>query len=233
MTAKLAFAADFASLGEARNFIGPLEAHLDVVKIGLELFMSAGPSALTCTTRPVMLDLKLYDIPETVERAVKRAGDMGVKYLTLHCQQMATMQRAAKAAEPYGIQLLGVTVLTSMKESDLRTVGVPGLMDPTVVNRAAQIWAAGITGMVASTREIPILKKAIPQAFLAVPGIRLPSNSLHDQDRVGWPGDATRFGADLLVVGRSIRDAHDPLGAVKRIRRDIEKGFTDANEYSR
>jgi len=173
-----------------------------------------------------MLDLKLHDIPETVERAVARAGELspfGVKFLTLHVQQRETMRRAVKAAEKSGIQLLGVTVLTSMTETDLKDFCYEGDALGAVLSRAKLAAEEGITGFVTSPREVAILRRTYPHAVLVTPGIR-PTGSTEesDQKRIGTPGQAVEDGADYIVVGRPIRDADNPVAMAGLIAAEIE-----------
>lgn len=227
---KVCFALDFASVAQAVDFIDHRQFHseLAAVKVGLEVFIAGGTRAVRPFIDqfhlPVVLDLKLHDIPETVERAVKAGGDLGVQFMTLHIQQRATLERAVKAAEPYGIQLLGVTVLTSMEEEDCHDLGHVVTEDGItgrVLDLAVYGMSCGLTGFVCSPKDVSLLRKISPGSFILVPGVRPAGASLGDQRRVGTPGQAVADGASLVVVGRPIRDAADPLQALQDINREI------------
>lgn len=231
---RIIFAADFPSVREAAEFVSKHELweHVGFVKVGLELFMSSGPLAVQAFTSPVMLDLKLHDIPETVERAILTVRDLGAKFLTVHIQQRETLRRAVKAAEKAGVQLLGITVLTSMTDADLKDLSPvdDGGMLPAIgrvaVHRARLGWDEGLTGFVCSPNEVGDIRKALgPKATLVVPGIRPKGSEAGDQARIGTPKTAIVHGADYLVVGRPIRDAADPVAACKAIAREIDLGM--------
>jgi orotidine-5'-phosphate decarboxylase len=198
--------------------------------VGLELFVGAGPASLAIgrdVGRPVFLDLKLHDIPETVERAVESAAALGVRYLTVHASGGKSMLEraarvAAKAQRP--LTLLAVTMLTSLDASDLWAIGVAGTASEHVVRLAKLAWDAGIKGFVASPDEARALRDALGREPLIVtPGIRPAGADTGDQKRVATPASAIGDGADLLVVGRPIRDAQDPLAAARAIGVEIEK----------
>jgi orotidine-5'-phosphate decarboxylase len=235
MNNPIAFALDFPTLGHAANFIrdnrleptiqkGELHHRIGAVKIGLELFIAAGPRAVQVFKDemgiPVILDLKLHDIPETVARGVKAGGDLGVKYMTLHIQQRKALEEAVKAAESFGMTLLGVTVLTSMTEEDMRELSW-SLVDSSVRARAYRMAEFGIScglkGFVCSPQEVGLLKAGYPDAFFLVPGVRPAGSEVQDQKRVGTPSQAVSDGANLIVVGRPIRDAKDPHEAARAI----------------
>lgn len=232
------FALDFPNLGQAANFVKDhrLHEHLGAVKVGLELFISSGPRAVQVFKDEmgldVVLDLKLHDIPETVARAVKAGGDLGVEYMTLHVQQRATLEAAVKAAEPFGIRLLGVTVLTSMEQQDLSDLGVDFQGTPVSFNFVSEVVLAraklgascGLSGFVCSPSEVSALKAEVPDAFFLVPGVRPAGANIGDQKRVGTPLQAVRDGASMIVVGRPIRDAEFPEEATKDILRELKDG---------
>lgn len=232
------FALDFPSLGQAVDcfFKNNLHEHVGAVKVGLELFIANGPLTVTAFKRDgldVVLDLKLHDIPETVARAVKTGGDLGVKYMTLHVQQRAAVEAAVRAAEPFGIKLLGVTVLTSMDEQDLEDLSyvVTGSssLDGEAHNpvgtvaraRAAFGASCGLSGFVCSPQEVASLERLVPNSFFLVPGVRPAGSHIGDQKRVGTPLQAVRDGASMIVIGRPIRDAEFPEEAAKDILREI------------
>ncbi len=188
------------------------------VKVGLELFVAEGPAvvaAMRAAGRRVMLDLKLHDIPETVARAMARAVALGAELVTVHAGGGRSMLAAAvRAAGP--ARVLAVTVLTSLDDADLADIGALGPLPALVERRALLAVAAGCHGVVASPQEAAAVRARVPADFLIVtPGVRPSGTEAGDQKRVASPGAARRAGADLVVVGRPIRDADDP-GAMAR-----------------
>jgi orotidine-5'-phosphate decarboxylase len=193
-------------------------------KVGLELFVSAGPSVLEPILRrgySVFLDLKLHDIPNTVASAVRSAASLGARMLTLHAAGGPTMLAAAKeAAEACANppELLAVTVLTSMDSSQVEAIGIDHSPAEQVDLLARMGLAAGIRGFVCSAQEVQALRAlAGPEATLVIPGIRPAGGAVGDQVRVATPADALRSGASYLVVGRPITQAPDPAGAAEAI----------------
>jgi len=224
MRDRLAFALDYPTLQEAEAGAARVAAEVGVLKVGLELFVAEGPAAVRLGAKlgnQVFLDLKLHDIPETVERAVATAGQLGASYLTLHAaggprMLEAAAQRAAK--EGTGLRLLAVTVLTSLDANDLQATGVNSAPAEHVVRLGKLARSAGIHGLVCSTAEVGALRAVLgPEAILVTPGIRPAGAALGDQKRVGTPASALRDGSSLLVVGRPIRDAADPAAAARAI----------------
>jgi orotidine-5'-phosphate decarboxylase len=213
---------------EARALADRLAAEVGVLKIGLELFTAAGPSVIAIgrdLQRDVFLDLKLHDIPETVERAVAAAAQHQVRYLTVHASGGAAMlRRAASRAEKSSggtLTILAVTVLTSLADADLAAAGVQRTTREQVLALAQLAWNEGVRGFVCSPLEVAALRAAYPQAKLVVPGVRPAGSDAGDQRRVATPASAIRDGADLLVVGRPIRDAKDPVAAARAIAAEI------------
>lgn len=225
MNNPICFALDVPTGRQAQDFVDVLEPYVGAFKVGLELFIASGTVPLS--EMPIILDLKLHDIPETVSRAINAAGNIGVKYITLHVQQRATLEAALKAAEPFNITLLGVTVLTSMNEQDLMDLSMAS--DPNYFNPSARVswltafgYSCGLRGFVCSPQEVRILKKVYPDAFFLVPGVRPNNASAGDQKRTGTPKQAVADGADLIVVGRPIRNAIDPVAAALEIYDEIK-----------
>lgn len=194
------------------------------VKIGLQMFTACGPD---CVRRiadlgfRVFLDLKLHDIPNTVARAVESAARLPVHMLTLHTSGGGPMMRAAvtaqQAARP-DLLLLGVSVLTSMSEADLRATGVESTPESQVLNLAALAVESGLKGLVCSPLEIAPLRQLFPSGLdLVVPGIRPAGAKSDDQTRILTPAQAVAAGANYLVVGRPISQAPDPVAAAREI----------------
>ena len=227
---KLAFALDFPSLSEAREGAARVTDAVGVLKVGLELFVSEGPRAVELGRQlgcEIFLDLKLHDIPETVERAVASAAALGVRYLTLHAaggpKMLAAAARRAER-ENTGLKLLAITVLTSLDASDLLATGVSSAPAEHALRLARLAHDQGVAGMVCSALEVGALRDALgPAPILVTPGIRPQANGADDQKRTGTPAAAIRAGASLLVVGRPIRDAADPAAAARAISDEIQR----------
>jgi len=228
---KLAYALDFPSFAQAEEGAARVAHAVGVLKVGLELFVSEGPRAVALGKKlgcDVFLDLKLHDIPETVERAVAAAAAHGVRYLTLHAaggpKMLAVAARRAER-ENTGLVLLAITVLTSLDAADLAAVGVSAEPGAQALRLAKLAQGEGIPGMVCSAAEVAALRSALgPAAVLVTPGIRpASSTAADDQKRVATPESAIRSGASLLVVGRPIRDAADPGAAASAISDEIQR----------
>lgn len=227
---RLIFALDVQTLAEATALIEQLHADVGVFKIGLELFTAVGPSAIEAAhahERPVFLDLKLHDIPATVEGAVRSAVKLGVRYLTLHAAAgPEALQRAARAAAGSELTLLAVTMLTSADEALLQAIGMRPPM-PEAVSRLAQLAiASGVPGLVCSAAECVQLRRELGEDVLLVtPGVRMAGGDVQDQKRVATPSEALRAGADLIVVGRPIRAASDRNGAARSIVQELARAL--------
>jgi len=191
------------------------------IKIGLELFCAEGPSivsALVGRGHAVMLDLKLHDIPETVARATAVVASLGAGLITVHAGGGRSMLEAAVKAAGTRTRVLAVTVLTSLDDADLATIGAIGPVGELVKQRAQLAIAAGCAGVVASPHEVAAIRAVAPPDFLIVtPGVRPAGAELGDQKRVMTPKQARAAGADLVVVGRPLRDAADPAAAARAI----------------
>lgn len=228
-TSRIVFPLDVATAADARELAARVAPAVGVLKIGLELFVAEGPAVLSLGLeheRPVFLDLKLHDIPETVERAVASAATHGVRYLTVHASGGPEMLRraAARAEKESGgrTTILAVTVLTSMSDDDLRATGVNDAALEQVTRLARLAWDNGVRGFVCSPLEVATLRSTLgPDATLVVPGVRPAGAATGDQKRVATPAATIRAGADLLVIGRPIRDAADPRAAAAAIADEI------------
>ena len=198
-------------------------------KIGKELFVSAGPDIVKRvrdTGASVFLDLKFHDIPNTVAKAVASATRLDVQMLTVHTCGGSTMLKGAlegatKAAEETGNEpplVLGVTVLTSMDDSDLNEVGVGKAPQDQVIDLAKMATEADLKGLVCSPKEITALREVLPtEVKLVTPGIRPAGSDSGDQKRVMTPSEAVQAGADWLVIGRPIYAADNPRAAAESI----------------
>ena len=227
------FALDVPSADEAKRYVELLGDHVGLFKVGLELFIRSGPDIVEFINAGgaagVFLDLKLHDIPATVSRAMSGIADLGVRYATVHCGETPKMLAAAVAGGRGAVNILGVTVLTSVSAEDIRLAGYRSewYSDVTrlVINRAAMAKTAGCAGVICSGHEAAVIRREFGKDFAAVtPGIR-PQWSLggaDDQQRVMTPARAIRNGADFLVIGRPIRDARDPVQAAIKVAEEIE-----------
>jgi orotidine-5'-phosphate decarboxylase len=226
---RLIFALDVPTSKEALSLARRLSGHVGFFKIGLELFVASGPDLVGRIRRyaPVFLDLKLHDIPATVERAAKAAAGFGASYLTIHVDETGAAISQAVDAAP-SVSILGVTVLTSVSERDLGPNGFSiGLAD-LVRLRAGIAYAAGCGGIVCSGHEVAEMKAMFGHMEAIVPGIRSQGGPEGDQKRVVTASQAIRNGADRIVVGRPIRDAADPVAASDAFVREIaEASGTD------
>jgi orotidine-5'-phosphate decarboxylase len=197
-----------------------------MLKVGLELFVGAGPAAVGLgaeAARPVFLDLKLHDIPETVERAVARASSLGARMLTVHAAGGSAMLRRAverAAKEGRGLEIVAVTVLTSFDGRDLVATGISSEVGSQVERLARLAWDEGVRAFVCSPHEAALLRRVLgPTATLVTPGVRPAAAAAggDDQKRTMTAGEAIAHGADWVVVGRPIRDAADPAAAARAI----------------
>ncbi len=218
---RLIAALDAPSRAEAEALVDRLEGVPSWIKLGLELFCAEGPTVVSeqvARGHHVMLDLKLHDIPETVARATARVAQLGAGLLTVHAGGgRAMLEAAVKAAGP-SMRVLAVTVLTSLDDSDLSAIGAIGPVGELVKKRAELAIAAGCAGVVASAHEVAVIRAIAPSSFLIVtPGVRPAGSAAGDQKRVMTPKQARLAGADLVVVGRPLRDAADPAAAARAI----------------
>jgi orotidine-5'-phosphate decarboxylase len=232
---KIIIALDVGTGGDALALVEKLE-EARVFKVGMELFTAAGPPLLEEIRRrgkKPFLDLKYHDIPNTVAGAVRAAVGHGVAMMTLHAaggkEMMArAAETARQASAEKGVSrplLLGVTVLTSFRDMELREIGCPVPVTDQVLRLAALAKAAGLDGVVCSPHEIEIIKKELGPDFLAVtPGIRPAWAAAQDQKRIMTPAQALERGADFMVIGRPITAAPSPREAFLRVVEELRHG---------
>ena len=225
---RLIVALDVPSAAEARALVERLDDSVRFYKIGLELFTSGGYFELlqwlTARGNKVFADLKLYDIPETVRRAVANLRATGATFLTVHGHR-SVMEAAAQ--EKGRMQILAVTVLTSFDARDLAEMGTGAEVGQLVLSRARGAAESGCDGVIASGLEAPAIKSAFGERLLIVtPGIRPASGKpADDQKRTVDVAQAFGNGADYIVVGRPVRDAPDPQAAAEAIQATIASIF--------
>ena len=223
--AELIVALDVSSTAEVEQTVDRLGDAVSFYKIGLELFSAEGPDvvrAVKSRGKKIFLDLKLHDIPRTVERAVKAGAALGVDLMTIHAAGGKAMIRAAKdAALSCGVKapkILAVTMLTSLDQSDLDDLGVHREMKAQVEALGLLACENGADGIVCSPKEVANMRAVLgPKALLVTPGVRPAGADVGDQKRVATPGQAVKDGSTHLVVGRPILAASDPCAAARAI----------------
>ena len=222
---KIIVALDVATKEKALELVEQIRGEISFFKIGLQLYTAEGPEivrAVLATGAKVWLDLKLYDIPNTVARAVDSASTLGVQMLTIHLSGGSDMIRVATAARASDMLLLGVTVLTSATEQTLREIGITGAVEDQVLRLAKLGAEAGIDGVVASPREIKPLRREFGDRIkIAVQGIRPSWAEPGDQKRFMTPREAIQAGADYIGIGRPITGHARPREALAKILEEL------------
>jgi orotidine-5'-phosphate decarboxylase len=220
----LIIALDVETAEQARTLTTALGDSVDFYKVGMELYAGAGLDVvreLIGQGKQVFLDMKFYDIGETVQRAVAQVAKLGVRFLTVHGSK-AVMEAAVKGRGSSSLQLLAVTVLTSFDVTDLADLGYPCSVSDLVSLRVKNARSAGIDGLVCSPLEVAAVRAlAGPEAILVTPGVRSAGADAGDQKRVATPAAALQNGADYLVIGRQVTRAQDPRAELERILGEI------------
>jgi orotidine-5'-phosphate decarboxylase len=226
MKEKVCIALDVSSRKEALDLVRSLHDLTGMFKVGMQLYTAEGPSLVREIIEArgrVFLDLKFHDIPNTVKSAAVEAARLGVSMMTIHTSGGRTMMRAVAeelrgkfgAGKPI---VVGVTVLTSLDDSALREVGIDSSMDAQVLRMAKLAEGSGLDGVVCSPREIQNIRASVGAAFrIVTPGIRMPGQSLDDQQRTATPREAMTLGADYIVVGRPVTSAPNPRVALESL----------------
>ncbi|MDO8602486.1 MAG: orotidine-5'-phosphate decarboxylase [Candidatus Omnitrophota bacterium] len=230
---KIIVALDVNTLKEEKRLLDILSPHVQVFKIGMELFYSCGLKAIDLVKkydRDIFLDLKFHDIPNTVYAASRTAVRFGVFMFNVHASGgMDMMQKAVEGAEEESEKLgvsrpkiLGVTVLTSMDTEALKKIGINKSPEEQVLHLAGLVRDAGLDGVVASPEEIGAIRKATEKSFLIVtPGVRPEGSDHGDQKRVATPKEAFQRGADYIVIGRPVTKAKDPVKIIAELKRNL------------
>ena len=219
---RLIVALDFPSTDDARRLVAQLDHSVNFYKVGLELFMAGGyfefVDELAAAGKQIFVDLKFFDVPATVGRAVERLQHRNISFVTVHGND-GIMQAAA--ASKGDLKILAVTVLTSLDRGDLDDLGFQCDVEELVLSRARRAIHCGCDGVVASGHEAARLRDELgDRLMIVVPGIR-PVENTDDQKRTVTVQDAFSHGADYIVVGRPIRDADDPRKVAETIQREI------------
>jgi len=213
-------ALDLPQLREAKELAGKVKAHIGGVKLGLEFFCAHGAHGVHMVSSlglPVFLDLKLYDIPNTVARAMQAMHVLEPAIVTVHASGGRAMMEDAKAAAGGNTKVVGVTMLTSMDDRDLARTGVDGSAHEQVMRLTDLAREAGLDGIVCSGKEVKAVHERWKEGFFVVPGLRPAGSDAGDQKRVVTPRKARDDGASVLVIGRPITRAEDPLAAARAI----------------
>ena len=227
---RLIFALDVPGKKEAKHYAKVLEGVVGCFKIGLELFISEGPDIVKMiqdqSAANIFLDLKLHDIPATVRGALRSAKKLGVQYITIHSTEGEEILEAAQEVKGSGLEVLAVTVLTSTSASSLASLGIREDINASalVLDRATRAQNSGCAGAVCSGEEAKLVNSKCGGDFkIVVPGIRPEWARVlgDDQNRITTPSQAIEDGADMIVVGRPIRDANDPREAAQKIIEEI------------
>ena len=240
-TNKLIVALDVDSAQKARDLVSSLRGLAGMFKIGMQLFTNAGPalvSEIISSGERVFLDLKYHDIPNTVALAGVEATRLGVSLFNIHAMGGSEMMRrtseaVSECAEVEGIarpMVIAVTLLTSANETTIAEVGFVSAPAELVTQLAQLAEASGMDGVVASPREVSIVRSAVKKTDFVVvtPGVRPEGAALFDQKRVTTPSEAVLAGADYIVVGRPILDASDPAQAAQQILDELELSQTNS-----
>jgi orotidine-5'-phosphate decarboxylase len=211
-------ALDVSDLDRAEELARALQGQVGLLKVGLELFTAHGPDAVARVRRhgPVFLDLKLHDIPNTVERAARNCARMGVSIVTAHALGGEAMIAAAVRGAARGAEESGHAMPTIAAITVLSSLGGESLASPASL--AFEAMSAGAGAAVVSGEDVSVVREVVDETFcLIVPGIRPAGSNGHDQIRILTPEEAIERGADYLVIGRPITDAPDPVGAARSI----------------
>lgn len=225
---RIILALDFPEFKEAKSWIERFKGKVNTFKVGPILFLNSGPKGLKEFTEngaKIFLDLKFHDIPSTVEKSSRQVVGYGIKMFTIHAlggfEMMkksveAVQEESEKLSKPKPL-VFAVTVLTSQSEESLKQIGISGSSQDAVLRLASLADKAGVDGLVASGREVEILRKEFGDRFtLVVPGIRTGSN-MDDHQRAVTPAEAISLGTDYLVIGRAVTEAKNPEAVLDEI----------------
>jgi len=226
MKQKICLALDVSTRKEALDLVQALHDFVGMFKVGMQLFTAEGPSLVMEIVKAggrVFLDLKFHDIPNTVQKAAVEAAKLGVSMMTIHTSGGTAMMRAVagELRDTFGDAkplVVGVTVLTSLDDKSLGEVGIGSGMDAQVLRMAKLAKGSGLDGVVCSPREITPIRSAVGRNFkIVTPGVRMPGQSVDDQQRTATPREAIAAGADYIVVGRAVTNAPEPRSALEAL----------------
>lgn len=226
-------ALDYPQIEQAARMAKKLAGHpgLAGFKVGLELLMGPGPASVAVIRQLdqlVFVDAKLHDIPDTVHRAASRLGRLGAKWLTVHAsggQSMVEAAVAGLAEQDPEAQVMAVTVLTSLDDSRLNQIQGQATVGKQVARLASLTAKAGAAGVVCSARELGVVSDTTPELTKVTPGIRREGAENNDQQRVATPAEAAKWGADMIVVGRAVTTASEPVEALQEIYQEMVTAY--------
>ncbi len=228
---KIFCALDFSEMNETVEFVKLIREHIGGIKVGIEFFLKNGINGVESLKKfdlPIFLDLKLNDIPNTVKKASLNILDLEPAYLTVHLNGGYEMVRSIVEIKKK-TKIIGVSLLTSLNNKDLMSFGIKIGTKEFVYNLAMIGKDAGVDGMVSSPLEVKFLKKKMPESFIFVtPGIRL-SDDIDDQKRVSTPGEALKNGSSILIIGRTITQAKDPIETIEKIIFNMSEKYGSKN----
>jgi orotidine-5'-phosphate decarboxylase len=237
---RLIISVDTGKKSDVISLCKKIDGKVSTLKIGLELIYSVGLEVIGTVKSfgyKVMLDAKLLDIPNTVEKAARAIGDLGVSAVTIHTlgglqmlrKTRVILEEQEKSNARLRPLLFGVTILTSLDDSDLRTLGFKEDFNHSVLNLTKIALDAGMDGVVCSPNEVEKVRKKFGTGFyIATPGIRLPEDAKGDQKRISTPAEAIAKGADFIIVGRSITGSKDTGKTVDLYLKEIERATNNA-----
>jgi orotidine-5'-phosphate decarboxylase len=226
MKERILLVLDVSSRKEALHLVKSLGGLTGMFKVGLQLYTAEGPRLVREIIEQggkVFLDLKFHDIPNTVRSAAAEAANLGVSMMTIHAAGGRAMMEAVSKdlSDKFGKKrpmVVGVTVLTSLNSATLEETGVRGPLDEQVLRMARLAESSGLDGIVCSPHEIQMIRRWVgPHFKIVTPGIRMPGQNAHDQERTSTPRDAIASGADYIVVGRAVTGAADPRAALEQV----------------
>ena len=225
---KLIVALDYPNLSETEALVRRLGDRVGFFKVGMELFFQKEGIAFAQELKEqgskIFFDAKSFDIPRTVEAAIKSLHSLNVDFISIHSVSISLLK--AMARMPRATKLVGITLLTSMGQAELRQMGIRQSTQEVVMSLAKAAMTIGkLDGLVASGQEIAILREKYPEAILIAPGIRPEGTQGQDHKRVSTPKQAIAAGADHIVVGRPITQAKDPVAVVEKIFEEVEQGL--------
>lgn len=231
---RLIVALDLSSTDENRHLVERLRAAVSFYKLGWGVLLRPGGTELVQDLlragKQIFLDLKFFDVPNSVGVAVSAATTLGVRFITVHGNH-EIIKAAVQARGDSGLKILAVTVLTSLSELETRRMyGMPDnvALEDHVVEAVRNLVESGCDGVIASPWEVAAIRRNVPeQVVIVTPGIRMSGESLDDQKRTGTPYDSIVAGADYLVVGRSVYQNADPVSQVERYVEEIQKGLAN------
>ena len=220
MSNPIFLALDVPQIDAAKELASKVKGHVGGLKLGLQFFCAHGHHGVHEIAQlgmPIFLDLKLHDIPNTVAGAMQAIHMLEPAIVTIHAGGGRAMMEDAKAAAGENTKVVAVTMLTSLDDRDLSATGVQGSAQDQVMRLAELAEKSGLDGIVCSGHEVGAVHKQWKQGYFVVPGLRLAGNSAGDQKRVVTPRQARDDGASVLVIGREISRAEDPLAAARMI----------------